>query len=330
MPPAIWAMVSDHAGDNAQVLALAEELDLPFETKPVRYTWRKRLPGNDGRVSLFSIDRASRERLRPPWPDLLIMVGPRSQPVGRYVKKASSGRTKVVLIGRLRAPASAFDLVFDTRQYATSDAPNVRLLPVAMSRRDSPAEADNKERDWLEALPRPHLLLMVGGPIRYWKLTPGHMSAVVGQLLARARALGGSLIVTGSPRSPRNVLVRLRRELRTAPNARLAECPPRFRVLVQDADELFPTGDSVSMMSESILTGKPVGIVPLTRTLAGRMLLGGPGRMARHRFRDLRRFWSYLREQKLAGTIERPLAATIENPVASAAAEVRRLFQTRD
>ena len=42
MPPLIWALVSDHAGDNAQVLALAEELSLPFETKTVRYTWRKR------------------------------------------------------------------------------------------------------------------------------------------------------------------------------------------------------------------------------------------------------------------------------------------------
>jgi hypothetical protein len=30
--PRIWALLGAHAGDNNQVLALAEELGLPFET----------------------------------------------------------------------------------------------------------------------------------------------------------------------------------------------------------------------------------------------------------------------------------------------------------
>ena len=65
MPPRIWAFVSDHVGDNGQVLALAEELGLPFDVKPLRYTWLKRLPGNNGRVSLLSLDSASRKQIEP-------------------------------------------------------------------------------------------------------------------------------------------------------------------------------------------------------------------------------------------------------------------------
>jgi uncharacterized protein len=330
VPPRIWALVSDHAGDNAQVLALAEELGLPFETKTVRYTWRKRFPGNDGRVSLLSIDRASREKLVSPWPDLLIIVGPRSQPIGRFVKRASDGHTELVLIGRLRAPAEKFDLVFETRQYLVPDAPNVRLLPVAMSRSRSPVEPADQERSWLSALPRPHLLLMIGGPIRYWKITPDHLANVVTRLLARSARLGGSLIVTGSPRTPPKVIGGLRNLLSSATDARLAEGMPRFQVLVQDADELFPTGDSVSMISESVITGKPVGIVPMKQKLSGRLLLGRPNRIARHPFRDLRRLWTYLQGQGLAGTIEEPIAGSIENPVVTAAAEVRELLRSRD
>jgi hypothetical protein len=95
MTPLIWAFVSDHAGDNAQALALAEELGLPFETKPLRYTWRKRLPGSLKRVSLLSLARRSRrEQIVPPWPDLIVMVGPRPQPIGRFVKRLSGGRTR--------------------------------------------------------------------------------------------------------------------------------------------------------------------------------------------------------------------------------------------
>lgn len=325
MKPVIWALVSDHAGDNAQVLALAEELGLPFETKAVRYTWRKRFPGNDGRVSLSSIDSASRERLVPPWPDLMMIVGPRSQPIGRFVKRASGGRTKLVLIGRVRAPARAFDLVFDTRQYRVSNAPNIRLLPLVMSRSRPAVKPTAEEESWLSALPRPHLLLMVGGPIRYWDITPNHIAGLVRTLLARSYWLGGSLIVTGSPRTPWKVIAMLRRLVAGTKNVCLAEGIPRFQVLVRDADELFPTADSVSMISESIVTGKPIGIVPVRQTLMGRMLLG-PSPTGR-RFRDLRRFWAYLRGQRLAGTIEEPIAAQIENPVIKAAAEVRELLQ---
>jgi mitochondrial fission protein ELM1 len=330
LEPLIWALVSDHAGDNAQVLALAEELGLPFKTKTLNYRWLKRLPGNDRRISLLSIDRASREQLVPPWPDLVIMVGPRAQPIGRYVKKMSGGRSKLVLIGRPRARASAFDLIFDTRQYLLPDAPNVHLLPLVMSGYRAPIEPTDDERLWLGSLPRPHLLLMIGGPIRYWNVSPGHIASILQPSLDRAKELGGSLIVATSPRTPAAVLARLRDDVALFPHARLADGMPRFQVLMDDADELFPTGDSVSMTSESIITGKPVGIVPVQQTLWGQIVLGPESRMAWNPFRDLRRFWTYLQGHRLAGTMSEPIAAKVANPVVSAARQVRELLRTRD
>jgi uncharacterized protein len=327
MPPLIWALISDHPGDNAQVLALTEELGLRFEIKPLTYTLLKRIPGNNGRVSLMSLDGRSRKQIVPPWPDLIIMVGPRPQPVARYVKRLSGGRTRLVLIGRPRAPASEFDLIFDVRQYLLPDASNVRLLPVGMSRYRDPLVATDEERSWLDSLPRPHLLLMIGGPIRYWTLSPRFIANVLQALFARASRLGGSLIVAGSPRTPRAVLDHVRRDLASVPNGRLADGTPRFQLLMDDADELFPTGDSVAMISESIVTGKPVGIVPPEQTYWGRMALGPEPRMQRRPFRDLRRFWNYLREQGLAGTIDKPVGSRISNPVVTAASEVRNLLQ---
>jgi mitochondrial fission protein ELM1 len=325
--PRIWAFLSDHAGDNAQALALAEELGLPSQTKPLRYTWRKRLPRNNARVSLLSIDQASQQRLAPPWPELIIMVGPRSQPVGRYVKKLSGGRTKLVLIGRPRARADAFDLIFDTRQYLLPDAANVRLLPLAMSRCRDRVRPTMEERAWLDSLPRPHLLLMIGGPIRYWDVSPDHVAGVLSELLARAQQMGGSLIVTGSPRTPPEVLSRVSEELAASANACLAPGTAHFHALMDDADELFPSGDSVSMISESVITGKPVGIVPVRQTLWGRIVLGPESRMAWNPVRDLRRFWTYLQERRLAGSIDEPIASKISNPVVTGAERVRELLR---
>ena len=44
-------------------------------------------------------------------------------------------------------------------------------------------------------------------------------------------------------------------------------------VLLDDAGLLFPTADSISMISESVITGKPVGIVPVELDTLGRFLL---------------------------------------------------------
>jgi len=199
-----------------------------------------------------------------------------------------------------------------------------------MSRYRAPLQPTVNERAWLDSLPRPHLLLMIGGPIRYWSASPRHVTSIVERLLARAGQLGGSLIVAGSPRTPRNVLARVKTVLAEVANARCADGGPRFQVLIEDAEELFPPGDSVSMISESVITGKPVGIVPVQKTLWGRVALGPESRMAGSRFRDLRRFWTYLQSRGLAGTVDKPVAGKLTNPVVTAAEQVRELLDYND
>ena len=82
------------------------------------------------------------------------------------------------------------------------------------------------------------------------------------------------------------------------------------------------------MLSEAILTGKPVGLLPIEQDEKGRRKLGdrpietGPDA----RRRDLRRFWNYLDEQKLVGTLDKPVAGQVENPVETAAKAVRGLL----
>ena len=113
------------------------------------------------------------------------------------------------------------------------------------------------------------------------------------------------------------------------PSARLVEDSfPRFPVLLDSADEIFVTGDSISMLSEAILTGKPVGLVPIEQDDKGRKQLGDEPQDAGPdaRRRDLRRFWNFLRDEKLIGTVEQPIASNVENPVDTAAKAVRALL----
>ena len=327
--PRIWVIPGNRPGDDAQVYALAEELGLPFETRKLVFNWRFWLNGKYMGASPVSMEKELCERtLVPPWPDLIIMVGRRAVPIARWVQTKSGGRTRLVYVGHPRVAPETFDLVFTTRQYRTPVGSPMRLQPIAMSRyREAPA-ATPEERAWLDSLPRPHLLLMLGGKTRHWQMRPEFIGNVASRLARRAEQAGGSLIVVRSARTGEDVLDEIERRLdRTECEWRVVRQDyPRFPVLLDDADELFPTADSISMISESIVTRTPVGIVPVEMNWIGRLALGRKVVEASAQ-RDLRRFWNYVLGEKLAGPLEEPLAGDTANPVIDAAREVRDLIE---
>jgi len=320
--PRIWVLLGPRTGDNNQALALAEALGLPFETRTLSYNplqalsvW---LPG-----TATTLDSRSRKGLHEPWPDLVIAIGRRSVPVARWIKRKSGGHAKLVRIGHPRIDPKLFDLVITTRQYPVPPGENVLLLPLAMSRFSTAPVATPAETTWLAALPSPRRLLAIGGATKYWSLSAERVADAVEHLQKR----GGTLIVATSRRTDPEVTNAVRSVL--SGKSRLVEGAfPRFPVLLNQADEIFVTGDSVSMLSEAILTGKPVGLVPIQQDDKGRRKLGeaplesGPDA----RRRDLRRFWNYLQEEKLIGTVDAPVAAKVENPVETAGRAVRKLL----
>ncbi len=320
--PRIWVLLGPRTGDNNQALALAEGVGLPFETRTLAYNSLQALS-----VWLWptamTLNRASRRRLLSPWPDLVIAIGRRSVPVARWIKKQSGGHTKLVRIGHPRIDPALFDLVITTRQYPVPPGDNVLLLPLAMSRYPAGPDPAPEEETWLASLASPRLLLAIGGATKYWSLSAERVAEAARQLQRRE----GSLIVATSRRTDPEITTAVRAML--APSNQLVDGAfPRFPVLLDAADQIFVTGDSVSMLSEAILTGRPVGLIPIEQDDKGRRKLGDAPQEASPdaRRRDLRRFWVYLRDQNLVGTVERPIAAKVENPVETAARAVRTLL----
>ena len=324
-PPRVWALLGERIGDNNQVLALAEALGYPFETRTLTYNLARALSVKLG-PTMVTLDRRSRAPIAPPWPDLILAIGRRSVPVGRWIKQQSGGRAKLVLLGHPRVSPSLFDLVITTRQYPVPPGANVVLLPLAMSRFSTLPQPSSKEAEWLANLPRPRRLMAVGGATKYWRLSAEQVIAAAERLQAR----DGSLLVATSRRTDPEVISALRTTLR--PGSPLIDGAfPRFPVLLGAADEIYVTGDSISMLSEAILAGKPVGLIPIEQDDKGRRKLGAAPRLTGPdaRRRDLRRFWNHLQDQHLIGTVDDPVAATVENPVEIAVRAVRALLDGR-
>ena len=329
--PRIWALLGDKTGDNNQLLALAEALGWPFETRPMRYNLVRAVPPRHLGATTASLQRSSRALITPPWPDLILAIGRRTVPVSRWIRQQSGGRTRLVLVGHPRVEPELFDLVITTAQYPVPPRPNVITLPLAMSRARDRSAPTAEEKRFFTSLPRPHLLFAIGGPTKYWELDEKSVGAALEHAVIRADRAGGTLIAVQSRRTPREVIERVEARLLNSRHRLVLGASPRFPQLLADADEIFVTADSVSMLSEAIQTGKPVGMVPISLSPRGAKVLGDPDKASGFGWgygrRDLRRIWKQMRDDGLVGTVEAPVAGTLSGSSAEqAAAAVRRLM----
>lgn len=321
--PLVWLLIGTRVGDANQQIALAEALGFPFEIKKIDYNELRRIPFVR-RFGLTIVARRSRHLIAPPWPDLIIATGYGSVAVARYVRKQSGGRAKIVHIGNPRTDTADFDLQVTTPQYPRKAARNVLALPFPIG---NPAQAitpDVEEIEWLARIPAPLRLVAVGGPARHWELDHCALAEAIATIGAKSPS--GSLIVCTSPRT-RPSTRRLLRRIVTGERAAIVEHFPRFAVLLATADEIYVTADSVSMISEAALTGKPVGLIPIRRSVRGQLshwLWERP--LARRSLPDFGDFWELLHREKLVGTVELPVAAQVCDTVESAVTAVRSLI----
>jgi mitochondrial fission protein ELM1 len=327
----IWALLGNGRGDDNQVLALAEALGLPFETKLLRYNQLRRLKPRLLGTSLCSLDPASRAIVADDPPDLVISVGYRSVPLERVIRQRSGGRTSVVHLGNPRISPDHFDLVVPTPEYPVPEASNVMRIPLTIQRpRDAAANAASTSA-FLDNYPSPRRLLLLGGATLYWTLGKEDVAAAISAISSTAQG-SGSLLVLGSPRTSEGVMCAARRELaRSSIPAALVptEGPPSYRAVLAAADVIFVTADSVSMVSEAVATGKPVGLVPIRRSSYGRLALTlmdrlRPGRQVHPR--DLRYFWRELERGGCTGTVEYPRSGMAPDPTAAVVQRVRQLL----
>ncbi len=266
--PSVWLVTGYRAGERSQILALAEALGWPFEIKELSY--RK----TEFRTSLFrgsdlrGIRLPNSSPLAPPWPDLIISGGMRNEPVGRWIRSQSGGRTRLVHIGRPWANLDQFDLVITTPQYRLPERDNV--LQNAMTLHSVSAERLEDEADRWESrfahLPRPYTGVIVGGNSGPYTLGPKVIESIIHKANQMAKRSKGSLLISTSARTPKSV-VQVLRDTVAVPNylyqwqANDSE-NPYFGILAV-SDEFIVTADSISMLSEACGSGKPVYMAEL-------------------------------------------------------------------
>ncbi|MBK6289281.1 MAG: mitochondrial fission ELM1 family protein [Gammaproteobacteria bacterium] len=268
--PRVWVIGAYRAGEQSQLLALAEALGWPFEVKTLVHRWQGGLFNLFRGTGLFGIDRARSAALEAPWPDLVIAAGMRNEPVCRWIRRASGGRTRIVHIGRPWARACQFDLVITTPQYRLASDSRVlqNTLTLHAITRGRLEIALERHRERLRQLPSPHIAVIVGGPSGPYAFGVHAAARLALQASAMARALGGSLLISGSARTPRAVIETIRRIV-DVPHE-LYQWKPQdpdnpYLAYLGCAAHIIVSFDSISMLSEACATRRPVHMFDLER-----------------------------------------------------------------
>lgn len=258
--PSVWLLLDDRAGNVNQLLGVAEALKWPFLKVDLEYNSWVKLP-NFLRKSFFLGVKNKENILKSPWPDVVLVAGRRAFPMALEIKKRSGWHTKIVQImnpgfyGRSKA-----DLLVIPQHDDLKNIPKNGMLIDMAPHRITQEKLESEYKKWYKAfeeLPSPKVALIVGGSTKDKVFTQSMAKKMLTHTL---NLQPKSLLVTTSRRTPPEVVQYLKESIRI-PHYFYQfgdkKENPYFGFL-SCADTLVVTGDSISMCSECVATGKKV------------------------------------------------------------------------
>jgi uncharacterized protein len=266
----VWTLLGQKAGDNNQVLALAESLGWGWTEKRMQYIPLELLPNRLLGVTLLGLKKGQSDDLGPPWPDLVISAGRRNEPVARWIRKQTGGHCRLVHIGRPWAHPKHFDLIVTTPQYNLPNSPNIlhNELPLHRIDREKLESAAQQWQPEFAHLPRPWIAVLVGGNSSCAQFTTAGLRYLARAANALAASANGALLLTTSARSPGGTLAVMENEIDVPAfyfDYRNESSANPYYGFLALADSFIVTAESISMLTECCATGKPVHLYDASR-----------------------------------------------------------------
>jgi len=266
--PLIWVLADDKPGHFNQSLGVAEALGHPFIVKKILFNEKSTRHNIFKFSATAGVDEEKSDKLSEPWPDLVIATGRKLAPIAKYIKKKSGGKTFITQIMWPGFPATGFDLLAIPEHDKKGPGKN-RMITLGAPHRITKELLKHEAEIWEETfgkMPLPRLALLVGGSTGKYKFTKKHAEELAYMVFAVVKKLGGSLLVTVSRRTDEDVIDTLRSILADHTDFPVyfhdnkKGSPNPYYAILNKANAITVTGDSLSMCSEACAMGKPVYI----------------------------------------------------------------------
>lgn len=270
-PLSIWVVSDGRIGMANQALGLAEAIQrlTPAAITVKRVRWRSLFDRLPSALKTSWMRDLSSDPTEPAageaWPDLWIATGRATLPMSARVRAASGGKTFVVQTQDPRWRNDAYDLIV-APAHDGIEGPNVLTITGSPHRVTAPRLAEGAAAfiDHLEPLPSPRIAVLIGGRSRAFDLTEAHAVDLADRIAAAVEAVGGSLMLTFSRRTPDAARAAMTARLSHLPGLIWnGEGPNPYFAFLYFADHILVTEDSANMAAEAASTGKPVHVLPM-------------------------------------------------------------------
>ncbi|WP_309606171.1 mitochondrial fission ELM1 family protein [Phenylobacterium sp.] len=268
-PLTLWAVSDGRIGIAAQVLGLAEAVARrrPATIVVKRVAWRGWLGWTPlALLPIPGLTLRSDTLIAAPWPDIWIGAGRATLPWSMTLRQRSAGHTFVVQTQTPRGVArSAFDLIVSPLHDELT-GPNV--LPILGSpNRMSPqgfARDLTRFADRIAPLPHPRVAMIVGGKSGSHDLPPARARTMAAEVAAAIKAVGGSLLLSFTRRTPPAARRILAQGLADLPGWIWDDRGDNpYLAFLAAADTILITEDSVNLAVDAASTGKPVHVLAM-------------------------------------------------------------------
>jgi len=265
----VWVVANQKPGHTSQATALAEIIGWPYQVKRVAQS-----PFAFMRV-LLRLHFGHITPLQAPWPNVIVACGWWPTRVARWIKHRSGGRIRLLLAGRKCGPArNPTDILISCQHFRLPNHERrietlLPVQPVSASRIDAARE---RGQELMANSAGPRVALLVGGSSKQHTLSPVDAALLGRDVLEQVRSIGGSLFAVTSRRTGNKASAALEASLRG--NAQVHRWSPDaqdnpYLAYLAAADILVVTGESESMLTDAIATGKSVYIYPLQQRRYG-------------------------------------------------------------
>lgn len=266
-----WIVADKAVGMMMQSIAMAESLGFQAPIFKVTPTPILRAMPQLARVPGWPIVMGRRpDFLKGPLPKLLITTGRRMAGFSIGMRRLSRGATKTIHIQDARLDPNLFDaLVVPAHDPIARTEPrpdNLIISKGALNRltKDTIAEAAADLPERYHRLKGRKFLVMLGGKNKRYNPTAEDFVSLGDQLHALSQKQAAQLIIVPSSRTPKAHLAALMGRCNPARTHLWdGQDPNPYPGLLGLVDAVVVTSDSVNMVSEATITGKPVLIAEL-------------------------------------------------------------------
>ncbi len=260
----IWIVADDRLGTTRQLEGVAHSLSGTIIHKPVTYDWRVKLPNFLRRILGNGVTAHSwSSLLKQDAPDVILSGGRRTAPITAYLKRLYPHAVTMHFMNP-NYPSSAFDFVAIPRHdQSIPSGNNIVFFDTAPNQISDQRLADER-KTWMSQFkkyPAPRIAVLIGGKTKTTTFDTDMARAFGHDLNALAKRLKGSLLITDSRRTGVEQTAEIKSML-TVPHYfyeyGVSEGTNPMFGFMACADVVVVTGESISMVSEALTTGKPV------------------------------------------------------------------------